>query len=186
MALPFSVIDPPEDTVYGPPALAIGALQTTAGLMVTVVETGAEETPAAFVAVTVTVMFVAVVTPDGAVKVTFAEVAPVELMAKFSRAGEPDWLTDQVNGTEGGLLGSDALTAKLPPEPESTACGAMGFTVGASAALTETVLVAEDVPQAFVTVRDKFTVVPVAVCGAVKFGLATPALSNVPALAVHA
>jgi hypothetical protein len=179
-------MDPPEDTVYGPPVLATGALQVTAGLMVTVVETGAEEMPAAFVAVTVTVMFVAVSTPDGAVKVTFAVVAPVELMARFSRAGEPDWLTDQVNGTAGGLLGSDPLTAKLPPDPESTAWFGMELTVGASAALTETVLVAVEVPQALVAVKDRFTVVPTAVCGAVKFGLATLALSNEPAFAVHA
>jgi hypothetical protein len=186
VALPFSVIDPPDGTVYGPPVFATGALQTTAGLMVTVVDTGAENRPAAFAAVTVTVMFVAVVTPDGAVKVTFAEVAPVELMARFSRAGEPDWLTDQVNGVAGGLLGSDPLTAKLLPEPESTAWFGMGLTVGASAALTETVLVAVEVPQAFVAVKDRFTVVAVDVCGAVKFGLATLALSNEPAFAVHA
>jgi hypothetical protein len=62
----------------------------------------------------------------------------------------------------------------------------MGLTVGASAALTVTVLVAMEVPQALVTVKDRFTVVPTAVCGAVKFGLATLALSNVPASAVHA
>ena len=67
VALPFSVIEPPEGTVYGPPVLATGALQVTAGLIVTVVDTGAESTPAAFAAVTVTVTFVAVVTPDGAV-----------------------------------------------------------------------------------------------------------------------
>ena len=108
------------------------------------------------------------------------------MMARFSRAGEPDWLTDQVKGTAGGLLGSDALTAKLPPDPESTAWFGMGLTVGASAALTETVLVAVEFPQAFVTVKDRFTVIPVPVCGAVKFGLATLALSNVPAFAVHA
>lgn len=67
VALPFSVIDPPEATVYGPPALATGALQATAGLMVTVVETAAEAMPAAFVAVTVTVMGVLTSTPAGAV-----------------------------------------------------------------------------------------------------------------------
>ena len=150
------------------------------------VDTGAEDTPAAFVAVTVTVTSVAVRMPEGAVKVTFAAVAPVELMARLSSAIDPLWLTDQVNGTEGGLLGSDPLTAKLPPDPESTAWFGMGLTVGASAALTATVLVAAEFPQEFVTVRDRFTVVPVAVCGAVKFGLARPALSNVPALAVHA
>ena len=126
-------------------------------------DTGAEETPAAFVAVTVTVTGVAVRMPEGAVKVTFAEVAPVELMTRFSRASEPDWLTDQVNGTAGGLLGSDALTAKLLPEPESTAWFGIGLTVGASAALTATVLVAVELPQELVTVRDRFTVVPTAV-----------------------
>lgn len=52
--------------------------------------------------------------------------------------------------------------------------------------MTVTVLVAMEVPQALVTVKDRFTVVPTAVCGAVKFGLATLALSNVPASAVHA
>jgi hypothetical protein len=67
VALPFSVIDPPERTVYGPPALATGALQAAVGLMVTVVDTGAEASPAALVAVTVTVMLVAVATPAGAV-----------------------------------------------------------------------------------------------------------------------
>ena len=67
MALPFRVIDPPEATVYGPPALATGALQATAGLIVTVVDTGAEATPAAFVAVTVTVIGVLTSTPAGAV-----------------------------------------------------------------------------------------------------------------------
>jgi hypothetical protein len=121
VALPFSVIDPPEGTVYGPPVLATGALQTTAGLMVTVVETGAENTPAVFVAVTVTVTSVGVVTPDGAVKVTLAVVAPVEVMARFNSEIVPVWLTDQVSGTAAGTLGSEAETAKLPPDPESTA-----------------------------------------------------------------
>lgn len=186
VALPASEIDPPAPTVYGPPALATGTSQTTPGFTVTVVDTGAEATPAAFVAVTVTVTSVAVVTPDGAVKVTFAVVVPVEAMARFTRAIEPVWETVQVSGTEGGALGSDPLTAKLPALPEVTLCGAIGFTVGAKAALTVTVLVAVPDEQVLVTMSDRFTVVPPAVCGAVKFGLATAALSNVPALAVHA
>jgi hypothetical protein len=68
LELPERAMDPPEATVYGPPAFATGATQAgPAGLMVTVVETGAEAIPAAFVAVTVTVMSVAASTPDGAV-----------------------------------------------------------------------------------------------------------------------
>ena len=113
-------------------------------------------------------------------------VAPVGAIARFSREIEPVWATVQASGTEGGALGSDPLTAKLPASPETTEVGAIGFTVGACAAVTVTVLFAVPDEQVLVTMSDRFTVVPTAVCGAVKFGLATAALSNVPALAVHA
>ena len=57
--------------------------------------------------------------------------------------------------------------------------------VGARAAVTVTVAFAVELEQLFVTVNDRFAVVPAAVCGAVKFGLATVALSKVPTSVVH-
>lgn len=69
--------------------MATGASHAILGLMVTVVATGAEATPAAFVVVTLTVTSVAVITPDGAVNVTFAELAPVEVIVRFIKATGP-------------------------------------------------------------------------------------------------
>ena len=85
------------------------------------------------------------------------------MMARFNNAVIPLWLTDQASGTAGGLLGSEAVTLKLPPDPESTDWLAMGLTIGGRAALTATVLVAVAVPQALVTVSERFVVVPTAV-----------------------
>lgn len=166
VALPFSVIDAPELTTYGPPVLATGDTQPLLGLMVTVVDTGAEETPAAFVAVTVTVTFVTAPT-EGALKVTFAELGPEEVATRFCRATGPVWVTDQVNGTEAGTLESEPLTAKLPASPEFTVWGAIGFTMGASAALTVMVAFAVETPQLFVAVSDALTTVWAATWGAV-------------------
>jgi len=67
VALPPSEKELPEPTIYGPPAFVTGALHATAGLMVTVADTGAETTPLALVATTETVISVGVVTPAGAV-----------------------------------------------------------------------------------------------------------------------
>lgn len=83
------------------------------------------------------------------------------------------------------MLGSDAETAKLPEFPEVTLCGAMGYITGAIAALTVTVVFAVADPQPLVAVNARFTVVPIAVVGAVKFGLVTVALSKAPAFAVQ-
>lgn len=96
-----------------------------------------------------------------------AVVFPLELITRLSRAGVPVWLTDQVSGTAAGTLGSEAVTAKLPPDPESTAWLAMGFTVGAAAALTVTVVVAVEGPPQLVAVSVRLTEVVTATWGAV-------------------
>ena len=57
--------------------------------------------------------------------------------------------------------------------------------MGASAALIVTVAFAVELEQLLVIMSDRFAVVPAAVCGAVKFGLATVALSKAPTSVVH-
>ena len=96
-----------------------------------------------------------------------AVVFPLELITRLSRAGVSFWLTAQVSGTAAGTLGSVAVTAKLPPDPESTAWSAMGFTVGAEAALTVTVVVVVEGPPQLVAVSVRFTEVVTATWGAV-------------------
>lgn len=96
-----------------------------------------------------------------------AVVFPVELITRLSRAGVPVWLTDHVSGTAGGTLGSEAVTAKLPPDPESTAWLAMGFTVGGAAAATVTVVVTVEGPPQLLAVSVRITGVKTATWGAV-------------------
>lgn len=62
----------------------------------------------------------------------------------------------------------------------------MGLTVGASAAVTVTVADATEGPPQLVAVKLTVMEVSAATCGAVKFGLATVALSKVPEGAVQA
>ncbi len=99
--------------------LATGGWITGAGLMVTVV-TADVESPIVLVAVTVTVMGVGATTPDGAVKLTVALVAPVGVITRLSRAGAPAWLMVQVSGVAGGTLGSEPVTLNEPAAPEIT------------------------------------------------------------------
>src|ERR1051326_623335 len=70
--------------------LAMGGRIAGAGLIVTVVIADVEM-PIVLVAVTVTVIGVGATTPEGAVKLTEALVAPVGVITRLNRAGAPDW-----------------------------------------------------------------------------------------------
>ena len=130
-------------------------------MMVTVV-TADVERPIVLVAVTVTVMGVATKTPAGAVKLTVALVAPVGVITRLSRAGAPAWLMVQVSGVAGGTLGSEAVTVNVPGCPEITDWFGIGFTVGADAAATVTVVVELEEPPQLVAVSVRLNVVETA------------------------
>ena len=116
---------------------------------------GAETAPPVLVAVMVSVMTAGLMVPAarvGAVNVTFAELVPVEVTARFTSAGAPDWATVKVSACA-GTLGSVPLTAKLPAAVEKSVTGATCATVGAAAVLMVIVELALDEPQAFVAVN---------------------------------
>ena len=77
------------------------------------------------------------------------------------------WVAVKVSGTSAGVLGSAPLTVKAPLAPEKTETGLIGATVGANAALTNTVEVAVELPTPLVTVSDRLTVVSTPTTGAV-------------------
>jgi hypothetical protein len=138
-----------------------------AGLIVIVVITVAEVTPAEFAAVMESVISVGDSTPVGAVKFTAAVVGPLDVKVRPVKAGVPDWVTLNVSGKCAGMFGSEPLIAKLPADPESTVSGAMGSMLGARAGLTVTVLVAVEDPALLVAVSERLTVVELPASGAV-------------------
>src|SRR5512142_48357 len=167
-----------------PPAAMMTA--SGSGVIVTVAVAAAEETPPPFVAVRVRVTTDGVTWPSGrmgAAKVTRAVqvdgALPVQATAPtatFTSAGAPAWATVNVTAPPPGLV---ALTVKLPAPPEGTVTGATWATVGAAAALTVTVAVALEVPQALVTTSVSEMVW--AAAGAVKTGPAMFVAESVPA-----
>ena len=94
-------------------------------------------------------------------------VAPVDVMARFNRAGVPVCEIAKVSGVAGGELGSDAVTAKDPAAPEVIVWFAIGLTMGASPTETFTVVVEMEVPPQLVAVRVNVTGVATDTTGAV-------------------
>jgi hypothetical protein len=147
-----------------------GVIRSGSGLIVTEVNSGAETTPAEFVAVMVSwiTVFVTWVGGNvGAVKVRLAVVGPVGVMARLTRAGAPVCVTVQASGVSAGTLGSEPLTGKFPGAPENTVIGATWLTTGAKAAFTVTCVLAVLLPQLFVAVSDSGTTVCARTTGAV-------------------
>src|SRR3954462_2128734 len=124
------------------------------GLTVTVVPAAAEVTPPLFVAVIVRLITSAGAPTGsvGAVNVTVAELGPVEVTVRFTRAGAPVWATANVTGWA-GTFGSVAGRLKEPAGPANNVMGATVPTVGACAVFTVMVVLAEAVPRAPFTVR---------------------------------
>ena len=122
---------------------------------------------AVLVAVTVTVMLVGVLTLVGAVYVTFAVVGPVGVMVRANRAGVPVCEIAKVSGVPGGLLGSDAVTAKDPANPEVMVWFAIGLTVGARPTETFMVVFEVELPPQLVAVSVRVTGVSTDTMGAV-------------------
>ena len=85
-----------------------------------------------------------------------------------------------VSGVAAGTLGSEPLTENVPALPDTTVVGASAPTVGASAALTVTVVFAVVLPQLFVAVSDRLMTVPAPTTGAVKTGAAAVRLERLP------
>ena len=148
---------------------------------------GAEAVPPELVAVIESVITSAAapVSRVGAVKDTVAELAPVEVTVRLRSAGAPVWLTVNVTGCA-GMFGSVALTAKELEAVENTVNGpaAMGPTVGAAAAFTAMLVLAEAVPHAPVT--DTVAVTGEVAPRAEKVVLETLAGATPPLETVHA
>src|SRR4029079_3316549 len=159
------------------------------GLIVIVTVRGCDTRPNELVAV-----MLSVVTTSGpggmvgAVNLTVALVAEDGLVTA-TPVSVVVGATLKVSGTRAGVLGSAPVTVKSPLAPENTDSACTGLTVGATAGLTNTVVVTVEVPAAFVTFSVNVTVVGTATTGALYTGAATLSWVMLPEAAgsaVHA